>query len=219
MVVVITSVLFQELCTFFGIWGSILKNDNWFKNCICCSIQQNQLEASIIICLGTVGEKMWTIPETGQQWLSQPFFPLRGLFSGNRGSIYKNDKWFINYIFRSIQKNKPNISIIFLLGAGGDWMSTYFSQATAMIATTIFPFETAFPRHLWTDLWKSYMIDKLHFLLYSVKQTRGFDHSLFGNCGHPFLTDGNNVHYHHFSFWDGFSLVYMDGFLKVKHDS
>ena len=48
-------------------------------------------------------------------------------------------------------------------------MSTYFSQATAMIATTIFPFESAFPRHLWTDLWKSYMVHKLHFLLYSVK--------------------------------------------------
>ena len=53
-------------------------------------------------------------------------------------------KWIINYVFRSIQQNKPKISSIFHLETVGDQRCTYSSQATPMITTTIFNFERDF---------------------------------------------------------------------------
>ena len=70
--------------------------------------------------------------------------PLGEAFFSIYGPILKNYKWFLNVIVFSIQQNKPEISIIFHLGAVGDQMWTHTSKVVAMIIIIIFSCTRAF---------------------------------------------------------------------------
>ena len=103
-----------------------------------------------------------------------------------------------------------------------EWsMCIHFSQMTAMITTTIFPFERAF---LWYRFLKI-IDDSRTASFHSVQQNKleGLITFLGGTVGvqmrtHP-SQDKSNDHHHHFPIWEGLFPVSVDRLLQITHDS